>query len=100
MRKVILVLALCLGAAVTVTSCKDKEQKHSEESYMQEDTANEQASMDVYQCPMDCEKGKTYDEEGKCPVCGMALKKVETELDSDSGHDENHDAHEEQDSDS
>jgi outer membrane biogenesis lipoprotein LolB len=29
----------------------------------------------VYQCPMDCEKGKTYDKAGKCPVCEMDLEK-------------------------
>lgn len=29
-----------------------------------------------YQCPMDCEEGKTYDKEGNCPVCGMELKEV------------------------
>ena len=28
----------------------------------------------VYQCPMDCEKGKTYDKPGECPVCGMPLE--------------------------
>lgn len=28
----------------------------------------------VYQCPMDCEKGKTYDKGGKCSVCGMDLE--------------------------
>lgn len=27
-----------------------------------------------YQCPMDCEKGKTYEQGGKCPVCGMDLQ--------------------------
>jgi len=27
-----------------------------------------------YQCPMDCEKGKTYDKAGTCPVCKMDLK--------------------------
>jgi len=27
-----------------------------------------------YRCPMNCEKGKTYDKEGKCPVCGMQLQ--------------------------
>ena len=30
----------------------------------------------VYQCPMDCEHGKTYEKAGKCPVCGMDLEKV------------------------
>ena len=29
-----------------------------------------------YQCPMDCESGKTYDKEGICPVCKMDLKEV------------------------
>jgi len=28
----------------------------------------------AYACPMKCEKDKTYDEPGKCPVCGMNLK--------------------------
>ena len=30
-----------------------------------------------YQCPMDCELGKTYSEQGSCPVCKMDLVKVE-----------------------
>lgn len=28
----------------------------------------------IYQCPMDCEDGKTYDKPGQCPVCEMDLK--------------------------
>lgn len=36
------------------------------------------ASNDVvYQCPMDCEKGKTYKEAASCPVCKMDLKAKE-----------------------
>ncbi len=31
----------------------------------------------LYQCPMDCEKGKTYDKPGQCPVCNMDLVKKE-----------------------
>ena len=27
-----------------------------------------------FRCPMNCEKGKTYDKEGNCPVCGMKLE--------------------------
>ena len=30
-----------------------------------------------YQCPMDCEKGKVYDQPGQCPVCKMDLAAVE-----------------------
>ena len=29
-----------------------------------------------YQCPMDCEKGKLYDQPGSCPVCNMDLVAV------------------------
>ena len=32
-----------------------------------------------YQCPMDCEKGKLYDQTGQCPVCKMALKAVDAD---------------------
>ena len=35
-----------------------------------------QNDTDRYQCPMKCEKEKTYDKPGKCPVCGMALRKI------------------------
>ena len=31
-----------------------------------------------YYCHMRCEKDKTYDHPGECPVCGMHLKKVES----------------------
>jgi len=31
----------------------------------------------AYSCPMGCEKEKTYGQPGRCPVCGMHLKKVE-----------------------
>nr|WP_287494130.1 heavy metal-binding domain-containing protein [Candidatus Brachybacter algidus] len=37
----------------------------------------EVAEKVVYQCPMDCEKGKTYEVMGICPVCKMDLAKVE-----------------------
>jgi Heavy metal binding domain len=29
-----------------------------------------------YQCPMDCEKGKQYEQAGACPVCKMDLVAV------------------------
>jgi len=31
----------------------------------------------TYQCPMDCEDGKTYEEAGSCPDCKMDLAEVE-----------------------
>ncbi|MFU1856733.1 heavy metal translocating P-type ATPase [Sphingobacterium sp. NGMCC 1.201703] len=30
-----------------------------------------------YQCPMHCEGDKTYDQPGRCPVCGMHLAAIE-----------------------
>lgn len=30
-----------------------------------------------YQCPMKCEKEKTYSKPGNCPVCGMELEGIE-----------------------
>ncbi len=34
------------------------------------------AGVSRYACPMKCEGDKAYASEGKCPVCGMALKPV------------------------
>ncbi|PHS65815.1 MAG: hypothetical protein COB12_06205 [Flavobacterium sp.] len=39
----------------------------------------------AYICPMKCEGDKTYDKAGKCPTCGMEMKKVE-EKKEDSKH--------------
>lgn len=36
------------------------------------------AEKSLYQCPMDCEHGKTYTEKVACPVCGMDLEKAES----------------------
>lgn len=38
-------------------------------------TTNSKLVATVYQCPMDCENGKTYADTGKCPVCEMDLEK-------------------------
>ena len=48
-----------------------------------------------YQCPMDCEKGKTYAEKGKCPVCKMDLALKETEHKDHEGHEDelDHEGH-------
>ena len=41
---------------------------------------NHQGMEEGYQCPMDCEHGKVYDEPGNCPVCKMDLKEVNLDL--------------------
>lgn len=84
MKKVIIVLALMLSTSVVLISCKGEKKENNETTEMQEDHAADKADIAmnmVYQCPMDCEEGKTYKEEGSCPVCKMDLKKVEKEED-------------------
>lgn len=73
MNKLVLALAIVFALGVTVSSCKTHKDKEKKE-----------IAADVYQCPMDCEDGKTYHEPGKCPVCDMDLKMKE---DHDDGHD-------------
>lgn len=97
MKKSILLIALCLSISIVVTSCKGEKKEAAEDTEMHENHAADKADMamnDAYKCPMDCEKGKTYDKEGKCPVCNMNLKKVEKE-----GEHENGDKHEDHDAD-
>ena len=59
----VLIFSICL-----LTSCDDKKSDKKTESQEAE------KSEVVYQCPMDCEAGKTYHESGSCPVCKMDLK--------------------------
>ncbi len=68
MKKSFLAFAILLSACVTcIQGCSsasnEKKQEQTEEKA-------------VYQCPMDCEKGKTHDKAGQCPVCGMDLEKA------------------------
>jgi Cu(I)/Ag(I) efflux system membrane fusion protein len=47
-------------------------------------TTSDSITVVKYYCPMYCEGDKTYDEPGKCPVCGMFLKKEVPEKSEDS----------------
>ncbi len=38
---------------------------------------SEHQEQAAYQCPMDCEAGKTYKEPGACAVCGMPIELVQ-----------------------
>ena len=85
MKKVILSIAVV--TMLVVTGCKTEVKKEKEPVKTEEKM--EMATLEVYQCPMDCEKGKTYEKEGSCPVCKMDLKKVEKqakEAEDHSGH--------------
>jgi hypothetical protein len=62
-----------LALLFTAVSCKEEKKAESEE------TKTELKAEATYQCPMDCEDGKTYHEPGSCPVCKMDLKPVSRE---------------------
>lgn len=49
--------------------------EHAEEDVA--DSGAEAHDHAHYQCPMDCEKGKFYEEAGTCPVCKMDLVEAE-----------------------
>ncbi|MGM5470864.1 SCO family protein [Flavobacteriaceae bacterium LMO-SS05] len=51
------------------------------------DKTSNKNSAQVYQCPMQCEGDKTYDQPGSCPICGMDIKQVgaNSKILSDSG---------------
>jgi len=90
MKKSILVLALFFSMSVFVVSCKDsKKETEVEQTQLGVEKAD-LAMNDAYQCPMDCEDGKTYEKEGTCPVCNMALQKADTEADENESDHEGH----------
>ncbi len=67
------IIMLCISALVAVTACNNSEPAAKATDTTTDSTGNTEKA--VYQCPMDCEKGKTYDKPGKCPVCEMDLEK-------------------------
>jgi hypothetical protein len=55
---------------IALVGCKNTEEK----------SANSANEIAAYACPMDCEDGKHYTEEGTCPVCNMHLKLSEDSM--------------------
>ena len=99
MKKIFLLLTMCLGFSLITISCKNKDHKHSEETHMHEDAADEKkekelVSHSAYQCPMNCEEGKSYVKKGSCPICKMNLKPKEVDMDSDADNMHDHDKEE------
>jgi len=70
MKRVIYTASLASLIAISSlsTGCGSKPQQTEE---------HESQEHAHYQCPMDCEAGKTYEEAGKCPVCKMDLAEIE-----------------------
>jgi len=86
-KKSILLLAFAIATLGTV-SCTKKEKRETATGHEGHTHKEGEAHPLAYECPMDCEKGKTYDTKGKCPVCKMELIEVKSE--SHEGHDHSH----------
>jgi len=71
MKKILVVLAIIFSVSLFFTACKSEKKEVSKEQ-----VSTEAGELTKYQCPMKCEAEKTYDKEGKCPVCEMKLIKL------------------------
>ena len=84
MKKSLFVFVAIFSFAVLFTACKETKKEEVKVEVNKENIENhdhEEGEMvsSVFQCPMDCEKGKTYDVAGSCPVCKMDLKEIAKE---------------------
>lgn len=66
-------LALALSM-VAFTACNNDQPKKNPA------TTEVAVAGTKYICPMNCEKGKTYDQPGSCPVCHMDLEPMKAEV--------------------
>ena len=69
--KTILIAAAVLPVAIACNNTAQTKEASADSATKQTASAEHQHS---YRCPMNCEKGKTYDKPGECPVCGMKLE--------------------------
>jgi len=87
MKKSLFVFTTIFSFTVFFIACKEtkKEEVKEEvniESHDNHDHSKGEMISNIYQCPMDCENGKTYDTAGVCPVCKMDLKEVVPEVEN------------------
>lgn len=73
MKTKVFFILLALAITFGITSCGNSEPKKETKQSVHEHK-EDGTHKHVYQCPMNCEKGKTYDKPGKCPVCNGELK--------------------------
>lgn len=72
MKKIILVIAIFFTTSLLFISCKSDKKDNRKVKVTSDKHQNDKEV--AYQCPMKCEKEKTYKKEGKCPVCKMKLR--------------------------
>lgn len=93
MRKSIAIMVFAV-ATLSMTSCKNEEKKvETTEDHTGHDHAEGEMHHAHYVCPMDCEKGKVYEEKGACPVCKMDLVEVEKNTEGHNHSEEGHEGH-------
>ena len=91
MKKILVLIVIVCSVSLFFSSCKEKKhEEHSTEVHDEREHDTEMAVNTEFQCPMDCEKGKTYEKKGSCPVCKMDLKEAKKEEGHEEGE-ENHD---------
>ncbi len=83
MKRIILILVVVFAVNISFTSCKSEKKEVKKEEVTLE--KKETAIKEVYKCPMECEKEKTYEKEGNCPVCKMKLRKKSKEKENHEG---------------
>ena len=106
MKKVLFAVAIVAALGFSVTSCKCEAKKeaeevttvvtengkeHNEDKEHNEEVEHHDMAKATYQCPMKCEKDKTYDAPGQCPTCKMDLKEVEGDIEKEDHQEEDHD---------
>lgn len=73
--------ALAIAVSSLSSCCCGESCEKGEETTIIEETTDEVSeaahSHAHYACPMDCEEGRVYEEEGTCPVCQMDLTLAE-----------------------
>lgn len=67
-------IVLATALTTLLAACNNDGNKTAGTSDSTTTAMNNESHQHAYRCPMNCEKGKTYEKPGKCPVCGMNLE--------------------------
>lgn len=85
MKKIAILFMLFAAIAFGFTFCGNPEPKKESKQSVHEHKEDE-AHQHIYQCATDCEKGKKYNQPGKCPVCQKDLQEKTSEHPAGDGH--------------
>ena len=88
MKKIVVIMVIAIAIA-SIVSCENNSKKQTTSVSNSQDHKPKDGSQLAFVCPMDCEKGKSYEAEGKCPICNMKLVEHKHSEDGDSQHSKN-----------